>query len=144
MQHWLQQCMYTQSLLVSVRAYCHSLTQPLICQVYERAPEFRTCGAGVAMSVNGLKAIKAISPELLAEFEAKGEHCDHVEQLDQHGESAFLCPWTGHCEWQTCFRGCYRARQHLEHFCSLRQGEFCRSCDGPSCNTTSRVHVATG
>lgn len=79
-----------QSLLVSVRAYCDSCAQPLLLQVYERAPEFRICGAGVAMSVNGLKAIKAVSPELLAEFEAKGEHFDHVEQLDQHGEPACL------------------------------------------------------
>ena len=56
------------------------------CQVYERSQQYRTCGAGVSVSANGLKSIRAVSPELHAQFQARAEHFDSMEQLDQHGK----------------------------------------------------------
>ncbi len=37
--------------------------------VFDQAPEFRLCGAGLALSPNGLSALKAISPAAYQELE---------------------------------------------------------------------------
>ena len=63
----------------------HPCLMLALCQVYERSQQYRTCGAGVSVSANGLKSIRAVSPELHAQFQARAEHFDSMEQLDQHG-----------------------------------------------------------
>ena len=55
-------------------------------QVYERSKRYRDCGAGISVQINGMKAIQAVSPDLLEAFEARGCTITRFEELDQNGE----------------------------------------------------------
>ena len=53
--------------------------------MYERSQQYRECGAGITMAVNGMLAIKAVDPELYATFAAKAVQFQKVEQYDETG-----------------------------------------------------------
>ena len=49
---------------------CHGLhSQPVGVQVFDSTKDFKLCGAGLGISANGLKALRAISPEACQELE---------------------------------------------------------------------------
>ena len=49
---------------------CHGLlSQPVNVQVYDSTKDFKLCGAGLGISTNSLKALRAISPEACQELE---------------------------------------------------------------------------
>lgn len=61
-------------------------TPHLRVKVYERAQRYRECGAGISLHVNGLKSIKAISPEIYKQFEERVFEFATFDECDQAGK----------------------------------------------------------
>lgn len=55
--------------------------------MFERAHGYQPCGAGIALQVNGLKAVEAVSEQLCKRLEATGQEFDTFDEYDQHGDA---------------------------------------------------------
>ena len=58
-------------------------------QVYERAQNYRECGAGITLDVNGMKALRAVDEELFSKFQSTVvTSVNGMQNFDQHGKSS--------------------------------------------------------
>lgn len=56
-------------------------------QVYERAKNYRECGAGITLDVNGMKALRAVDEELFSRFQSTVvTNVNSMQNFDQHGK----------------------------------------------------------
>lgn len=56
-------------------------------QVYERAKNYRECGAGITLDVNGMKALRAVDEELFSSFQSTVvTNVNSMQNFDQHGK----------------------------------------------------------
>ncbi len=64
-------------------------------QVFERAKSYRECGAGITLDVNGMKALRAVDPDLYSRFQnAVVTDVNTMQTFDQHGVTL---AWPVHC-----------------------------------------------
>ncbi|KAK9839567.1 hypothetical protein WJX84_000514, partial [Apatococcus fuscideae] len=54
-------------------------------KVYERAKNYRECGAGITLDVNGMKALRAVDEELFSRFQSTVvTSVNAMQNFDQH------------------------------------------------------------
>ena len=60
-------------------------------QVFERSQSYRECGAGITLDVNGMKALRAVDPELFSKFQQTVvSDVNSMQNFDQHGEPSIF------------------------------------------------------
>ena len=91
---------------------CHwLLRQPVGMQVFDSTKDFKLCGAGLGISANGLKALRAISPGACRELEDTSRKPsdnqptlmfdDEGKQRVKHsGEPCSSTPWKASLKWK--------------------------------------------